>query len=206
MKKLPFNNVRWWNIAVFVLFFMALFVFILPFEYPRLQDGFWGNVISEIWGLIAEAVIAWIVYQRFRHERFNYIVRYSTSNPFFPLREAYYDLYQYCFGTPDVARAALTESTKARFRRNSEEIYRRIDIFGRFFEIEELNDHKICADAAKTLAELDTTLSDRRFMTVFISNLAIVYAKTGIILKYENSREQREKLLATFFEWDEMKS
>ena len=171
----PTYRVRWWNIAIASLLVIGVASLVAPIWWPNLQDGLWGNVLAETWGIIATAVLAWMVFKRFRAERFNPAILFSFEDPFRDLRRAAVDLYQALLSGPVEAREVLNDALRSRLRASAETVFHRTALYSRFFELEELARIDACASAASSLAVLDEPGRDPKFMCELIRKVRSLY-------------------------------
>src|SRR5689334_19811620 len=106
------RQVRWWNLAIGVVFIAALFAVILPLGHPEYRQGFSGNLVSSAWQLIATAIVGWIALRRFRAERLKKAMSISWNEPFRRMKRIAGELYPSVLADGTKFRSALTPDVR----------------------------------------------------------------------------------------------
>lgn len=181
----PKTRVRWWNVAVAVLVLIGASSIIVPIVFPSTHDGLWGNAISEIWGIVATSIIAWIVYKRFTIERLHRAT-FSLFDPVRTIRQIALELLPDATSSGNTAPGWLTPKTKKRLHDLAELTFFKFSLYSRFLEVEDIAAIDSCASAALELSSCSDGFSaEGRYR--LISNIAQIYLSSSQLLRTELS-------------------
>jgi hypothetical protein len=200
--RLPLQTrIRWWNLALGVVILGGAAAVVVPLRNPAYRVGFSGNLVSSVWQLILGGAVAWIVFKRFKAERFKTAMSISWDNPFQEMHNISLALYPIAIGEAADLRTALNIEIRKRHCEAVTSANRKATLYGRFFEIEQLVDIDRSCDAAEGLAALDNLLPDPEFMRDAIGNICELYAWTSSVLGYRPSRIIVDELHGASKKW-----
>ena len=168
---------------------------VVPIRNPAYRVGFLGNLVSSIWQLIFGAVVAWIVLNRFKTERFNRVMSISWDYPFREIHNISLSLYPMAIGEAAELRTALDAGLRQRLREAATRAHRKGALYGRFFEIEQLVDIDRSCDAAEGLANLDDQLPEPKFMRDAIDAISEMYVWSARVRGFNPSQSVVEALI-----------
>lgn len=199
-------RVRWWNLALGVLVLLAIAAIVIPLRNAEYRDAFGGNIVAEAWGLIASAVVAWVVFRRFKAERFERAIPIAWDKPFEVMRRISLALYPAALGEAFELRSALNSDTRTGLCDAAVAGFRKASLYGRFLEIEQIVDIERCCEAAEALAALDDQLPDSDFMRKAAGDICSLYVWSSTASGSAPSREIVETLHATVAGWKNITS
>lgn len=195
------KRVRWWNLALGGVILLAIAAILGPFRNAAYREGFWGNIVAEAWGLIATAIVGWILFRRFKAERFERAIPISWDKPFQVMRKISLALYPAALGEASELRSALNSDTRTRLRDAAVAGFRKGSLYGHFLDIEKIADIERCCEAAEALAALDEQRADSEFMETAIDNICSLYVWSSSASHSASSRQVIEKLYAAMGRW-----
>jgi hypothetical protein len=200
MKCRPMR-IRYWNIAQIVVIVIAVAAVFVPLKNPAYRQGFFGNVVTAIWQLIASAVVALIVYKRFKTERFKRAMPISWDDPFREMNGISQSLYPPAVGEAADLRIALNTEIRKKLRDALTRADRKGVLYGRFLEIEQVVDIEQCCDAAEVLVVIDNQLPDAQFMKDATRGVTELYIHSSSVLGLTLSQTIAGKLFEARKRW-----
>jgi hypothetical protein len=198
-----YRSVRWWNLALVIVSVAGIVFIILPFKNSAYRQGFSGNLVSSAWQLMASALVAGILYQRFRAERLKQALSTSWDGLFDEMNTICQSLYQIPLDGSSELRTALNVDVRKQLSNTLARISRKISLFGKFLEIEQLADIDRACDAADILIRIDDRLPDGEFMTKGIGAIYDIHISCEHILRGHPSQQVMEKLFTARNRWAE---
>jgi hypothetical protein len=200
-KWRPPLHIKWWNLALAGVILSAGFAVIAPIVHPSYREGFYGNLVSSAWQLMAGAGVGYIAYKRFRAERLKDAMPISWAQPFTDLDRISLSLYEYAINNALDLRNALTDDVRKKLIEVAVSARQKGIFFGGFFEIEQLADIDESCDAAEKLATLDNDLSDPQFMTKATMAIFVLHASSSKVRGYKPSPDILQSLHRAYEKW-----
>jgi hypothetical protein len=197
----PPLHVRWWNLALVGILAVAAVSVVAPLRNSAYRQGFIGNLVSSAWQLIAGAVVAWVVLNRFKAERLHRTISFSWDGPFREMNKIALGLSDRAVEMPIDFRNALSPKLRNRLRLIAASAQRKGALYGRFFEIEQLAQIDKACEAAEDLAELDDQLPDSEFMVAGIRGVRTLHFASRNVCGLPTKMEFFEGLRAAEERW-----
>lgn len=183
LNKRAAYRVRWWNIAYSITILAGIILVFIVLINPELKSGFTGNLLGEIIGFCIGLLITYIVYQRFRYERFKTLIGYSGfEEPFIVLQKLSVKFISYCDLSATHAKSSLSAEEIRELKKCFEIINTKVNLYNRFLTLEELREIDICLTNVIILSEIDKDMEDNAFMEQFVSAIQLIYIKSHVLL------------------------
>jgi len=195
LNKKGAYRVRWWNIAYGILLMTGFIFVILVLKNTKISKDFLSNMLIEIVGFCIGLLITYIVYQRFRYERFKTLIGYSGfAEPFTILQELSVSLIPFCDLPAHKAKESLSHDTIKELKKNFEIINTKVNLYNRFITLEELREIDICLTNILILSEIDKSLEDNDFMKQFVGAILLIYIKSHDLVETKTDPKVIENL------------
>jgi hypothetical protein len=174
---------------------------IVPLRNPAYREGFSGNLVSSAWQLITGGLVGWILFKRFKTERFERAMSISWDNPFKEMVEISRSLYPMAIGETADLRTALNTELRKSLREAVTRAQRKAVLYGRFFEIEQIVEIDRSCDAAEALAGIDEQLADPKYMKDAIDAICTLYVWSSRFCGWSPSQTIVDPLLKASKKW-----
>jgi hypothetical protein len=195
------KRIRWWNLALGIVIIGGAVAVIAPLRNPAYRVGFLGNLVSSAWQLIVGGAVGWIVFQRFKAERFKRVMPISWAYPFKEMKDISGNLFPVAIGEAADLRNALTPEVRKRLCEAALCARQKGTMFSRFLEIEQIADIDRSCDAAETLASIDDRLPDPKFMRIAIDAIRDLHVWPSCVRGFAPSRDIIDSLHEAHKKW-----
>jgi hypothetical protein len=198
-----YRRIRWWNLALGVVIIIGAAAVIAPLKNPAYREGFSGNLVSSAWQLIAGGAVAWIVFRRFKAERFKRAMPITWADAFKEMERISLDLYPMAIADSAAdLRNALNAEVRRRLRQAAARAHQKGVLFGRFFEVEQLADIDRSCDAAESLSGIDDRLPDPKFMQTAIDTIRDLHVYPTSVRGLSPSLDIFNSLEEAYMKWE----
>jgi len=190
LNKRAAYRVRWWNIAYSITILAGIILVFIVLINPELKNGFTGNLLGEVIGFCIGLLITYIVYQRFRYERFKTLIGYSGfEEPFIMLQKLSVKFTSYCDLPATHAKTSISAEEIRELKKCFEIINTKVNLYNRFLTLEELREIDLCLTHVLILPEIDKGMEDNAFMEQFVSAIQLIYIKSHVLLDNKTDPE-----------------
>lgn len=191
--------IRWWNAALFLMLAGGIGVALWALIRPSLRTDFTGNLVAEVYGMLATAVVAIVVFKRFRAEELAHELS-SIQQPCQELTRLAESIFSDLNGNDQLSLHSL-HAHRSQLGHLAQLAFMKAGLYAHHLSVEELSDIDRCATAAYEIAYLGAGDESAKSVYEAIYRLEAMYLYGASAAKQNHDQHLYKQMAAAAKKW-----